>query len=158
MASTGGCNRAAWRAGLSGRVKVRLYARPEILVWLGLTVVGTMVSLRSAREMIAGIDAIERVALRRPHAEDVLRMARHNLWAEHCRTIAQGLFLLTGLLALVSKPRVTFGRPQAVDRVLPWIIVAVEAILVSNSANEYVLSRRVLKRRAAIQAQAGAAK
>jgi hypothetical protein len=133
-------------------VRLRLYVRPEIVVWLGLTVMGTAVSILSAREMAAGIESIKRVALRRPHAKDVLSMARHNLLAEHGRTVAQSLFLLTGLLSLVSKPRARLGRPQLVDRVLPWIVVAVEGILVANSANEYVLSRRVLKRRAEIQA------
>ncbi len=134
-------------------MKVRFYVRPEVLVWIGLTVVGTSVSILSGREMMAGIRSIQRVALRRPHAEDVLRMAQHNLVAEYGRTVAQGLFLLTGLLSLISKPRISVGRPTLFDRVLPWILVAVEAILVSNSANEYVLSRRVLKRRAAMQAK-----
>lgn len=127
--------------------------RPEIIVWLGLTVVGTAVSVLTAREIRAGISAIKRVALRRPHAEDVLRMANHNLAAEYGRMVAQTLFLVTGLLSLISRPRVQLGRPQIGDRVMPWIIVTVEGILVGNSVNEYVVSRRVLKRRAAIQGQ-----
>lgn len=132
-------------------MRIRFYAEPEILVWLALTVVGVAVSIKSAHEMATGIEAIQRVALRRPHAEDVLRMAKHNLFAEHCRTLAQGLFMLTGMLALVSKPRVKLGQPNALDTVLPWILVSVEGILVSNSVNEYILSQSVLKRRAAIQ-------
>lgn len=134
-------------------MKVRLYGSPELAVWLGLTMAGTTVSVLSAREMTAGIDAVQRVALRRPHAEDVLRMARHNLVAEYGRTVAQLLFLMVGVLALFSRPRPLLGRVRLVDRVLPWIIVAVEGILVGNSVNEYVLSRRVLRRRAAIQRQ-----
>lgn len=135
-------------------MRIRLYARPEIFVWLGLTVVGTIVSVKSGQEMVAGIKAIEKVALHRPHAEDVLNMARHNLLSEHFRTIAQGLFLATGVLALFSRPRVLLGRPRMLDELLPWILVAVEGILVSNSVNEYVLAQRVLRRRAAIQGSA----
>jgi hypothetical protein len=134
-------------------VRLRLYVRPEIVVWIGLTVIGTAVSVLSGREMVAGIDSVRRVALHRPHAEDVLRMAQHNLVAEYGRTVAQALFLTVGVVALFSKPQVRLGRPRLADRVLPWVIVLVEGILVGNSVNEYVLSRRVLRRRASIQAR-----
>lgn len=137
-------------------MRVRLYVRAEIVVWLILTSSGTVLSILSGREMVAGIDAIQRVALQRPHAEDVLRMAKHNLFAEYARTVAQGLFLLVGLVALFSKPPITLSKPRPLDRVLPWVIVLVEGILVGNSANEYALSRRVLKRRARIQTRSGA--
>jgi hypothetical protein len=138
-------------------VKLRLYVRREVIVWLALTSAGTVMSVLSGHEMRAGIESIRRVALQRPHAEDVLRMARHNLVAEYCRTVAQVLFLMIGLFSLVSPPPITYGRSRVFDRISPWVIVLVEAILVGNSVNEYLLSKRVLKRRAKIHRSAGSA-
>ena len=134
-------------------MKIRLYPRTELIVWLAVTAVGTAVSILSAHALATGMDAVRRVALHRPHAEDVIRMAEQNLLAERLRTVGQGLFLLIGVIALFSKPPIMLSRRRMFDRVLPWVIVLVETILVGNSVNEYVLSRRVLKRRASIQSQ-----
>lgn len=134
-------------------MRIRLYPRTELVVWLGLTSVGTVVSLLSGHEMVAGMDAVRKLSLHRPHAEDVLRMAEQNLLAERLRTVGQSLFLGIGVLAMFSKPPIVLSRRRIVDKALPWVIVLVESILVGNSLNEYVLSRRVLKRRARLQGQ-----
>lgn len=136
-------------------MRIRLYPRPELLAWLLVTSVGTLVSLISGREVAMGMDSVRKVALNRPHAQDILRMAQQNLLAERLRTVGQSLFLLVGVLALFSRPPLVLGQRRIFDRVLPWVIVLVEAILVGNSVNEYILSQRVLKRRVAIQVRRG---
>jgi hypothetical protein len=103
----------------------------------------------SLREGYQGIDAVRRVALHRPHARDVIEMAHRNMFSEMGRLVAQTLFGVAGVLALLSKPRRYLTPPGPIDRVLPWLLIAVEGILVGNSANEYLSSRRVLRRRAA---------
>lgn len=139
-------------------MNVRLYWRAELLVWIGLTLLGMAVSALTVRELNASIDAIRRVAMNRPHAEDVIGMALHNRISEYGRLLAQSLFFLAGILALGSRPRRFWSPPRVVDRMLPWILTGVEAILVGNSLNEYLLSRSVLRRRAAIQTRKAEAK
>lgn len=127
---------------------MKVYWRPAPSIWLVLTLVGAATSGLSLREGYRGIEAVRRVALARPHAEDIIRMARRNMISEWGRFVAQVLFGVAGILALFSKPRRYLTPPGPSDIVLPWILVGVEGILVGNSANEFFSSRRVLNRRA----------
>lgn len=133
---------------------IRLYPRFDLAVWLGLTSVGTSVSALSLYEISAGISAVRRIALNRPHAEDIISMAEHNRWSEVGRLVAQSLFMCIGVVAMFSPKRRIVGGETAIDKILPWIIVAVEGILVGNSLNEYALSRRVLRKRVTTQREA----
>lgn len=125
-------------------------------MWLMLSGTGALVSVLSLRELRAGVEAIRKVALGRPHAHDVIHMAQHNEGSEMARLLAQSLFFGVGVASFFSKPPVVLSRPRPIDRVLPWVLVLVEAILVGNSVSEYVVSQQVLKRRAGLQSRSEA--